>query len=234
MASVLVGSSTDRIRSLIARGACVDCRNPCGYTPLLLALSRDESSQSVDIVSTLCELGANVNLTSDVFYGDTPLHFASLLKNKEFTRILLARQADVHARNHAGHTPLHVAASHGNSEIVKLLCLYGADVNAAEEYCGYAPLHLAASHCHDDVLVILAQCGADVLQSDFQGLTPIDRCQSSTAKELLCEYSILPKGLEELCIRVIRHETGKSRGLHGFDYLPLPKTIKERIKLDIY
>jgi len=212
----------------------VDCTNPSGYTPLLLALSRDDSIQSLDIVSTLCELGADVNLTSDVFYGDTPLHFACMLKNSEFVQVLLTHHANVHARNHSGHTPLHVAASRGSTEIVKLLCLYGTNVNATEDYCGYTPLHLAASHCHDDVLIILAQCGADVLQSDFQGLTPIDRCRSSTVKELMCEQSVLPKGLEELCIRVIRQETGKSRGIHGFDFLPLPKAIKERIKLDFW
>lgn len=218
----------------MSRGANINCANACGYTPLLLALSRDDSDQSAEVVSTLCELGADVNLTSDVFYGDTPLHFASLLKNSEFTRILLEKHANIHAWNHAGHTPLHVAASRGNTEIVKLLCLDGANVNAVEMYCGYTPLHLAASHCHDNALAVLAQCGANVFQCDFQGVTPIGRCQSKKARDLLCEYGLLPMELEELCIQVIRDVTGRSCGLYGYDVLPLPKNIKQRIKFDIW
>jgi ankyrin repeat protein len=220
------------MRSLISRGAQVNCSNSFGYTPLLLALSRDGDDQSVAVVSALCEAGADVNLTSDVFYGDTPLHFACMLKSSKYARILLANHANVNARNHAGYTPLHAAALRGNLEIVKLLCLNGADVNATETYCGYTTLHLATNSNHDDVMIILAECGADALQCDFQGLTPIDRCQSSNIKERLYNFALKPQRLEEMCMQLIRNNTGKVGGFEGHDRLPLPKIIKDKIKLN--
>ncbi|XP_031553205.1 serine/threonine-protein phosphatase 6 regulatory ankyrin repeat subunit C-like [Actinia tenebrosa] len=232
LTSVLVSSSALRIRSLISRGANVNCSNSFGYTPLLLALSRDGDEQSIHAVSELCEAGADVNLSSDVFYGDTPLHFACMLKSSVFARILIANNANVRARNHAGYTPLHTAALRGNLEIVKLLCLNGADIDATETYCGYTPLHLAANGNHDDAMILLAEGGANVLQRDFQGLTPIDRCQSTNTKIILDRYTIRPKRLEEICVEVIRHETGKFSGIPGYDRLPLPRLIRDKIQLD--
>lgn len=232
LTSVLVGSLPSRISTLISRGANVNCSNSFGYTPLLLGLSRDGDDQSIHAVSELCEAGADVNLSSDVFYGDTPLHFACMLKNSMFARILITKNANVHARNHAGYTPLHTAALRGNSEVVKLLCLNGADIDATEMYCGYTPLHLATNGNHDDTMTLLAECGANVLQRDFQGLTPIDRCQSTNIRNILDRYTTRPKRLEEMCVEVIRHETGKFSGVQGYDRLPLPKLIRDKIQLD--
>lgn len=232
LTSVLVGSPPLRIRNLISRGANVNCSNSFGYTPLLLALSRDGDDQSVHAVSELCAAGADVNLSSDVFYGDTPLHFACMLKSSMFARILIANNAKVHARNHAGYTPLHTAALRGNLEIVKLLCLNGVDIDATEMYCGYTPLHLAANGNHDNTMILLAKCGANVLQRDFQGLMPIDRCQSTNTRNILDSYTIRPKRLEDMCVEVIRHETGKICGIQGYDALPLPRLIKKTIQLD--
>ena len=60
----------------------------------------------------------------------TPLHCAALNGHKEITELLIAKGADVNAKDADGVTPLHDAASEGRKETTELLIAKGADVNA--------------------------------------------------------------------------------------------------------
>ena len=77
-------------------------------------------------------VGTDVN-TKDNFTGYTPLHRAASNGLKEIVELLLAKGADVNAKNDGGFTPLHYAASRRDKEIAELLIAKDADVNAKME-----------------------------------------------------------------------------------------------------
>lgn len=205
-----------------------------GYSPLLLALTASSTKHVLDTVALLCEFGANVNYSSSIFFGDTPLHFASALNNYELTELLFLYKADVHARNHAGYTPLHVAAQNGSQASVTALFLCGADLNCKENYCGYTPLHLAVIGQFETVVKALSSYGARTDELDCCNMTPVDRCQSKEIQEILME-SFHPStlSLESSCLAVIRKTVREVVGIHGFDSLPLPITLKRKLKLKL-
>ena len=220
------------IRNLLLRGADANCVDSLDYTPLFLALTASPSEHLLDIVQLLCEFGANVNYSSNVFFGDTPLHFAATLNNPGVIEQLFRYNADVHARNHAGYTPLHVAAQNGNEASATAMFLCGADLDSKENYCGYTPLHLAVIGQFKDVVKAVVSLGAKINQSDNTGLTPIDRCDSKDIREFLIK-ALHPEllKLESACLAIIREKVRGVAGISGFDDLPLPFTLKMKLKL---
>ena len=180
----------------------------------------------------LCEFGANVNYSNDVLFGDTPIHFAAVCNNYELIELLFRHKANIHARNHAGYTPLHVAAQNGNEASVTALFLCGADINSTENYCWYTPLHLAVIGQFETVVKALVLYGAKINQSDNCNLTPIDRCQSRKIRNILIG-ALHPEclNLESSCLRVIRGIVRRVTGIYGFDNLPLPITLRRKLKL---
>ncbi len=74
----------------------------------------------------------------------TPLHFAVDRVQIDIVKLLLARGADVSARDRQGATPLHHAADNrGAHAIIEALVSAGAEVNATNRY-GFTPLFGAA------------------------------------------------------------------------------------------
>jgi len=59
--------------------------------------------------------------------------------------VLLAKGADVDAKDGSGQTPLHVASSLETKRVPELLIAKGANVNARDNR-GNTPLHLAAPY----------------------------------------------------------------------------------------
>ena len=220
------------IYNLLLRGADANCVDSLGYSPLLLALKAHSSEYLLDTVRILCEFGANANYRSNVFYGDSPLHFAAALNNYELIEQLYHFNADVHTRNHAGYTSLHVAAQNGNEVSVAALFLCGADLDSKENYCGYTPLHLAVIGQFQDVVTSLVSLGASINQTDNCGLTPIDRSTSEVIRALLVR-ALQPNvsSLESRCLAIIREKVRNVAGINGFDNLPLPLTLKKKLQL---
>ena len=69
----------------------------------------------------------------------TPLHSAAWHGLKEMVELLIAKGADVNAKNVAGWTSLHNAIAAGQEEVVDLLIAAGTDVNAKDRH-GKTPL----------------------------------------------------------------------------------------------
>ena len=67
--------------------------------------------------------------------------------HKEIAELLIAKGADVNAKDADGVTPLHDAASDGRKETTELLIAKGADVNAKNDESG-TPLDWA-ERCAD-------------------------------------------------------------------------------------
>src|SRR5581483_10462754 len=87
-----------------------------------------------------------------IYAGDTALHVAAAAHNEAVVRALIARGADIRARNRLGAEPLHLAADGrpgsrswnppAQAATIALLTKAGADPNATNKN-GTAPLHRA-------------------------------------------------------------------------------------------
>ncbi len=86
--------------------------------------------------------------------GLTPLHSAVSRGRQEVAEFLVARGADVRARDNNGWTPLHWAAIHGHMGVAEWLLANQADVNAKESN-GWTPLHWAAGKGRKEVAELL-------------------------------------------------------------------------------
>lgn len=70
---------------------------------------------------------------------------AALAQSVEVVELLVAKRADVRARDVDGRTPLHGAIVRGARacDVARMLLSVGADPNARDNF-GYTPLHIAA------------------------------------------------------------------------------------------
>ena len=110
----------------------------------------------------------------------TPLLHAAEGGHKEIIELLIAKGADVNAKNLRGETSLYDVVGRGHKEIAELLIAAGADVNAKDND-GSTPLHNAAKH--DEVVELLIAAGADVNAKNTLGWTPLDRAITSNLTE---------------------------------------------------
>ena len=93
--------------------------------------------------------------------------------NQEEIKLLLAKGAEVNARDYYGNTLLHHAACNNRKEVINLLLANGAAVNAKNGYGGM-PLHSAASEVYSGGATCqLLAAGAEVNAKDNHGTTPL-------------------------------------------------------------
>lgn len=131
-----------------------------------------------EVERLLSQDAAAVNAIDE--YGFTPLHGVAGEEQFEMAEYLIARGADVKARNDTGLTPLHLAAY---PEIVRILAKHGADLEAREDGGG-TPLHLASENPESlDVMRELLQLGADVNAKDSSGGTALATALSREEEE---------------------------------------------------
>jgi hypothetical protein len=122
-----------------------------------------------------------------LYAGDTALHMAAAAYQRDIAELLIARGADVHARNRLGATPLHYAADTNRwdpaaqAEMIALLVSAGADPNATNRL-GVAPLHRAVRSRSAAAVKALIACGADAKKTNKSGSTPLFLAQRTTGK----------------------------------------------------
>jgi cytohesin len=129
------------------------------------ALHQAVKENDIETVRKLIDQGADVNATTS---GNTPLFWAG--DNKAIAELLIAKGANVNARNWHGTTPLLGAVTLHHWGVAELLISKGADVNAKGEREA-TPLLLAAQHPPTAEMLILK--GADVNAKDKDGHTPL-------------------------------------------------------------
>lgn len=105
--------------------------------------------------------------------GRTPLIAALYVDcNEDVAEFLIAKGADVKARDSAGNSVLYYAARKGSKKMVQLLAAKGADIKAKDKY-GSTMLHWAASGGSVELAEYLVSKGLKITDKDEDGDTPV-------------------------------------------------------------
>jgi len=152
-------------------------------------ISIHDAAAAGDIDAVKQHIAAGADVNENVL--SAPLHAAALNGHKEIAELLIAKGADVDAKDALGNTPLYNtilfnAALDGYKEIAELLIQNSADVNAQDKN-GNTPLHEAATSGLKEVVELLIANGADVNAKDNWGGTPLHRAKTKELAELLIE-----------------------------------------------
>ena len=128
---------------------------------------------SMNLVSDLIVLGANLDWKEDGNRGWTALHWAAYYNRLKIVKILIDAGADVNIQNEEEDTPLHIATRWCNIKTIKLLLDSGADVNIKNKK-GWTPLHstLAIEYL-DKLTLLLSVPDIDLNVQDTEGWTPL-------------------------------------------------------------
>lgn len=108
-------------------------------------------------------LGCCLLVVSAHAAGDRPLHEAVKNEDKGKVETLLAKGADINAKERQGHTPFHMAISNGQKDTAELLLAQGADNNIKDRY----PRHLGTIESASGAQV------EDINIKDKYGRTPL-------------------------------------------------------------
>ena len=126
-----------------------------------------------------------------IYEGDTALHMAAAAYQTGIADELIARGADVRARNRRGAEPLHYAVDGGPGlpawspsaqvQIIATLIRAGADPNAIDK-SGVAPLHRAVRNRCAEAVRALIDGGADPRTPNRNGSTPLLLATQTTGR----------------------------------------------------
>jgi Ankyrin repeats (many copies) len=126
-----------------------------------------------------------------MYEGDTALHIAAAAYQIRIAEELIARGADVRARNRRGAEPLHYAVDGGpglpawnpsaQTKIIARLIGAGADPNAVDK-SGVTPLHRAVRNRCSAAVRALIDGGADPRAPNRNGSTPLLLATQNTGR----------------------------------------------------
>ena len=134
-----------------------------------------------------------VNLTKQ----DQSLFEAVEKGDVEELKKLIAKGADVDAKNQEGWPLLVLAAKEGHADIVRILIKNRAQINVRDDEWGLTPLHIAAHQGHVDVVKVLIDAGMHSARLNAHarwGHTPLEYAASRGHKDVV--ELLLAKGAD--------------------------------------
>lgn len=175
-----ISGNTEEAARLIASGADVNTRCDKGQTALMqvlagLAAGLPVKGNLTSFVEVLLAHGLVADAKDDA--GKTALMYAADGGNAPVAGLLVAKGADVNARDNGDRTALMAAAyavSGTPEAVVRLLIDNGADVNAVNSPFRLSPLMSAASRDNEAVARLLIQNGANTRATNLDGRTALD------------------------------------------------------------
>ena len=111
-----------------------------------------------------------------------PFHTAVYWGQKAVIETLVAKGADINAKEKDGTTPLHEAVGKKHTEIVKFLLDKGAEINTKGGWQRQTPLHCAVRVGDSNTVELLLAHGADINAKDRFGDTPLLKAVSSVKR----------------------------------------------------
>ena len=143
--AVALGDS-DRVKQMLANDpSLLHSRTADGYPAAALAVFFGHGP----LARWLIEQGADVNAAAENAQKVAAVHAAAAACDRETMQLLLARGADVNAKQQMDYTALHGAASRGDIEMGKLLLAHGADRDA-KAADGMTPADVARKYNHPE------------------------------------------------------------------------------------
>jgi len=149
----------------------------------LEAVKKKEGQKVEDAVS---EPGSYIINSRDVVSGETALHIVTARRDPTWLRYLVAKGADVNARDRKGITPLQLAANLGWIEGVEILVERKANADEAND-AGETPLISAVHQRNTTLMKLLLQGGADPDRADNSGRSARDYAMLDAKKDILLE-----------------------------------------------
>ncbi|MBX9890532.1 MAG: ankyrin repeat domain-containing protein [Amoebophilaceae bacterium] len=140
------------LRSLIAKGTCVNTPNVSGLYPLHLCTQA--AHQGVAMATLLLEKGANPNVQNASLC--TPLYYAVDNERLDMVILLAQRGADINIKNSWSDAPIHVAISYKNREITEYLIKNRTDIHTKNSY-KETPLYLAVESEEEEIVRLLRE-----------------------------------------------------------------------------
>lgn len=160
--------------------------------------------------------------------GDSALQRLSAMGDVSMVRELIARKADVHARDSLGRTALHTAADQDHALICALLIQAGCDVNAKDNYDD-TPLSFMRFNRSVRTMATLVAYGATAPKDHrISGLTQRQAAVAAELPDLLVEQLsrndssaeqdkpdalmafAMEKGLPQMCALIQAHQARQS------------------------
>jgi len=172
------------VRVLVqTRNFDADVADGSGWTPLMMACSRKDAEQIVDL---LLSKDADVNAKNN--NGQTALHFCASKSNLDIARTLLAQKPPATARvkDKRGQLPLHRAAAVGNVPMIKALLDAKSPLNATD-MDGMTALHHAISEGHGDAALLLLTKGAEFDKKDNDDHLPLDLAPDAKTRKFIVQ-----------------------------------------------
>jgi hypothetical protein len=183
------GDDADPFRALVRAIVLADVASATAMLAALPTLARERAVYGADRQT------AGDNFFEEILHylyeGDIALHMAAAAYQTEIAVDLIAKGADLRARNRRGAEPLHYASDGvpgspgwkppAQAEIITILIAAGADPNALDK-SGVAPLHRAVrTRCAAAVKALL-QGGADAKAGNKSGSTPLSLTTGNTGR----------------------------------------------------
>jgi len=128
------------------------------------------AKNNILLVNEFIKSGIDINIEDNV--GNTALHVASLMDNKEIVKQLIESGANLDIKNHDGKTALYIAALMDNEEIVKQLIDKGASLNI-KDHDGKTALYIATFKENEEIVKQLIDAEADLNIQDNKGKTAL-------------------------------------------------------------
>jgi Ankyrin repeats (many copies)/Ankyrin repeat len=152
---------------------------------------------------------------AQVYEGATALHAAAFTYDRETARDLVARGADIRARDRRGAEPLHAAVigepgtpnwnPARQRAVIEYLVAAGADLDAAA-LGGVTPLHRAVRNRCSAAVDALLRAGADPRAANDHGSTPSDLAHRATGRG--GAGSVAAKTEQQIIIDLLKKATG--------------------------